>query len=227
MTFKAHFRKLLIPVFLFLMALNIPASVMVRGQSMEAPKGLSIKGEVTKLKITEEGSDQICDISLKLEFINTSSSPVVMLLGTYESGKWWLLNTRLARSLKDVSANRYIYTGGVGPSYSGLSPEWDELRRRLNTSAPPSGITITIPPGKLYVYHCDTFVKLSKSDIISTSSPLWLLLTIEMWPQNIETGPGNSFGKRLKKRWQSYGKLQLDAMTSDPIQLDLQQNRTS
>jgi hypothetical protein len=80
---------------------------------------------------------------------------------------------------------------------------------------------------------CDQHVgvEIGWEDIKRRTAPLWLRVSYEMWPINVENFKPN-LGGILKKRWQSHGLLYLDEktrsywsaiLTSEPIEFPLHQ----
>ena len=61
---------------------------------------------------------------------------------------------------------------------------------------------------------------------IKNYNPLWLQVTLEMWPVNAEPHLDTrnpEWGKELRERWKNEGKLWLDYLKSEPINLNLNQ----
>jgi hypothetical protein len=192
-------------------------------------KPLCLRGKVVGIKLVRENKDSIVfDIKLSLEVSNLGDKPVIIL-----QREFWLGATALASSPRDAAAYKYLHTSGHWPSIS-TSPEWKALRRCLNQSAPPPDLTRVLKPGEsqpyetstsLYIEKAGSFDKTKQSwDTIKQASPVWLQVTLEMWPVNLEPrgdmdNPG--FGKILQQRWQRYGVVQLGRLTSEPMQLQL------
>lgn len=190
---------------------------------------LCLRGRVADVKLARENNHSIVfDVKLNLEFTNTSDKPVIIF-----QREFWLGAKTLARSPEDSAAHKYLYVSGQWPSVS-TSPEWGELRQRLDQPNPPQDLTRVLAPGEslpyeasvtLYIEKVGSFDKTSQRwDTIKQASPVWLQVTLEMWPVNIEphVDPENpGFGKMLQRRWQQYGRLQIDQLTSEPMQLDL------
>ena len=74
-------------------------------------------------------------------------------------------------------------------------------------------------------------VEIGWEEIKRQTAPLWLQLSYEMWPFNVENFKPN-LGEILQKRWQSHGLLYLEEkgeryssaiLTSEPIELPLNQ----
>ena len=74
-------------------------------------------------------------------------------------------------------------------------------------------------------------VEIGWEEIKRRSAPLWLRVSYEMWPFNVENFKPN-LGGILRKRWLSYGRLYLEEksdrywsaiLTSEPIEFPLNQ----
>lgn len=190
---------------------------------------LSLRGRVSDVKLVRENDDSIVfDVTLNLEFTNNSDKPVITL-----HREFWIGAKTLARSPEDAAAYKYLYASSHWPSIS-ASPEWGGLRQRLDQPSPPPDLMSVLAAGEtlpykarvtLYVEKAGSFDKTSqKWDTIKQASPVWLQVTLEMWPINIEprVDPENpAFGKMLQQRWQQYGELQIDRLTSESMNLDL------
>jgi hypothetical protein len=74
-------------------------------------------------------------------------------------------------------------------------------------------------------------VEIGWREIKNLSAPVWLRVSYEMWPFNVENFK-RDLGGRLRKRWKSHGMLYLEEklgrfwsahLTSEPVELDFQQ----
>lgn len=192
-------------------------------------KSLCLRGKVVDVKLVHENKHSIVfDVKLNLEFSNYSRTPIIIL-----QQEFWLGATSLARSPEDATAYKYIYISGHWPSVS-TSPEWKALRQRLNQPNPPQALTLVLGEGKsmsyetstkLYIEKAGSFDKTKQSwEIIKQASPVWLQVTLEMWPVNLEPSVdinSPAFGKMLQRRWRQHGVLQLERLTSEPMPLQL------
>lgn len=227
-------RKVVYRSCILLLALVLNAKAYsVAGSDMyiraeEQTGALCLRGEVLKVELAREDVHSIVfDVKLKLEFVNTGNKPIILLLRPF-----WLGATSLARSPEDAAAYKYVYSSGHWPSVS-TAPEWSELRQRLDQPSPPADLTRIIAPGESFPYEAGATLYIEKAgsldrtsqrwDVIRQTSPLWLQVTLEMWPVNVEprADPDRpEFGKKLQRRWQQFGALQLDRLTSEPMPLD-------
>lgn len=192
-------------------------------------KRLSLRGRVAEVKVAREnGHGIVLATKLDLEFTNVSDEPVILL-----QREFWLGAKNLARSPEDAAAHRYLYTSGHWPAAS-TSPEWAELRQRLDRPHPPQELTRVLAPHEslpyevsaaLYVEKAGSFDGTSQRwDAIRQTSPIWLQVTLEVWPVNVEPrveASDRGFGLMLQRRWERYGALQIEQVTSEPMRLDL------
>ena len=185
-------------------------------------ESLRLQGKVVSVKKSVDGSADVFDLELELEFVNVSEKPIILLRGTYDSGQWWLLSTLL--SVEPGNARTVIYSGGTSPSNSRSMSKWGRLRARLNRPTPPKTLTDVIAPGEKVVYRLSTFVKVSGDDRKMLDRNLWVQVSLEMWPLNLEKGfDRHDFRDLLTRRWAKQGILRGDSITSEPITVSLPQ----
>lgn len=188
---------------------------------------LRVQGQVVKIELSREDEHSIVfNLRLRLELVNTGNRPIILLRHPV-----WLGALTLARSQEDARVYKYIYQSSAWPSVSG-GPEWKALRQSLDQRNPPAELTQAISPGKsfqcetntvLYIEKRGNFDKTSQPwDAIRLASPVWLQLSLEIWRVNVEpkVDPNNlEFGRMLQQRWRQFGQLQLERLTSEPMQL--------
>jgi hypothetical protein len=189
---------------------------------------LHVQGQVVKVELTLEDAHSIVfNLRLRLELVNAGDRPVILLRHPI-----WLGALTLARSQEDARAYKYIYQSSAWPSVSG-APEWKALRQRLNQQNPPAELTQAVTPGNAFQYETDTVLYIEKRgnfdktsqpwDAIRRASPVWLQVSLEMWPVNVEPRVDPNileFGRMLQQRWRQFGQLQIERVTSEPIKLD-------
>ena len=167
--------------------------------------------------------------------------PVIILQpqGEYE---FWHGGTSLALSEKESGTNSFVYSVSGWPSVYEF-PIYQSLANLLDQSVPPTGITRVLLPSASWSW--DTSITLSLrewnscnqhvgveigwEEIKRRTAPLWLRVSYEMWPFNVENFKPN-LGGILQKRWRSHGLLYLDEktggywqaiLTSEPIEFPL------
>lgn len=201
----------------------------------EADKtSLVLRGRVNSVEIEEYDPDvaAFIRINLKAEFVNAGNEPIILLKKNPS-----FVAAALAKNAADFELGKLLAVDSAWPGRSN-DAEWISLRTSLNKSAPPSdeirilkpeeswiveatvGLTVPIDPRK---YTSST--KKEKLAVLQSLSPLWLRVTCDLWPLNIEGLVRNRdqlpFGHKLQKRWKATGLLWLDEMRSEPIALDL------
>jgi hypothetical protein len=188
---------------------------------------LRLRGQVVKVERSREDAHSIVfEVGLKLELINAGNRPVILLRRPF-----WLGATTLARSPEDARAYKYLYQSSAWPSVSG-APEWKALRQSLDQRNPPADLTRVVGSGEIFQYDADAVLYIEKRgdfdktsqpwEVIRGTSPIWLQVTLETWPVNVEPKVDPShleFGEILQRRWQQFGQLQLERLTSEPMQL--------
>ena len=137
-----------------------------------------------------------------------------------------------------------VYSAGGWPSVYKF-PMYENLANLLDQSDPPAGITRVLLPGASWSW--DTSVTFNLQEVNSCNyqvgveigweefkrrtDPLWLRVSYEMWPFNVENFKPN-LGGILQKRWKSHGLLYLDEksggrwfarLSSEPIEFPLNQ----
>jgi hypothetical protein len=188
---------------------------------------LRLRGQVAKVGLSREDAHSIVfDVTLRLELVNTGTQPVILLRHPF-----WLGASTLALSPEDARTYKYIYQSSAWPSVS-RAPEWKVLRQSLDQRNPPADLTRAVGPGETFQYETDTVLYIEKPgsvdrtsqpwDAIRLASPVWLQVSLESWPVNVEpkVDPNHlEFGEMLQRRWQQFGQLQLKRLTSEPMQL--------
>lgn len=188
---------------------------------------IRLRGQVAKVEFSREDAHSIIfNVKLRLELVNAGNRPVILLRHPF-----WLGALTLARSPEDAKGYKYIYQSSTWPSVSG-APEWKALRQSLDQRNPPSDLTRAVGSGETFQYETDSVLYIEKQgnfdktsqpwDVIRRSSPVWLQVSLEIWPVNVEpkVDPNHlEFGEMLQRRWQQFGQLQLERLTSEPMQL--------
>ena len=204
---------------------------------------LRLTGSVRKISCSKDADYIGCTVELALKFTNTGSTSLIMLQphGEYE---FWHGGTSLALSEKESDTYSFVYNSAAWPSIYKF-PMYESLAKLLDQSAPPPGLTRVLLPNASWSW--DTSIKLALregntcnmhvgveigwEEIKRRAAPLWLRLSYEMWPFNVENFKPN-LGGILQKRWQSHGLLYLEGkrdrywsaiLTSEPIEFPLHQ----
>jgi len=194
---------------------------------------LSLRGKVKSVEIVPTSSSSaFISIKVSMELINTGAKPII-LLGRDPR----FVGAALAKDPGEFAKGNTLVWDYVGPARDD-SPEWATLRASLDKPSPPTNETRIIMPNESWILEASVGVdvptdpskytssrKKESLEVIRQLSPVWLLVTCEMWPNNIEGLARDRdqlpFGHKLQKRWKDAGLLWLDDMRSEPIQLDL------
>ena len=224
------------------------ATYSVRGLTNDPPallpraQNLRLTGSVRKINCAKDADYVRCNVELNLTFTNTASTPLIILQphGEYEL---WQGATSLALSEKESRMNSFVYDFSAWPSVYKF-PMYQRLANLLDQSAPPAGITRVLDPNASWNWdttitfrlvegntcHQYVGVEIGWEEIKHRTAPLWMRVSYEMWPFNVENFKPN-LGGILRKRWQSRGLLYLEdkkagshwhaVLTSEPIEFPL------
>ncbi|HEY0729170.1 MAG TPA: hypothetical protein VGD38_13920, partial [Pyrinomonadaceae bacterium] len=202
---------------------------------------LLLTGTVQNTSCSKDADYVRCNVDLNLKFTNTGSTPLIILQpqGEYE---FWHGGTSLALSKEDSRTGSFVYDASAWPSVYEY-PMYQNLANLLEKSVPPTGITRVLPPNASWSWDTSITLNLQEGntcnhrvgveigweEIKRRTAPLWLRVSYEMWPFNVENFKPN-LGGILQKRWQSHGALYLEeksgrywhaAVTSEPIEFRL------
>lgn len=194
--------------------------------------GLVLHGRVKSIEI-DEYDPQVAvfvRITIEAQFVNAGSKPIILL-------KRNPLFVEAALTKEQTFDHRYLLAvDGAWPSIS-EDREWILLRKSLDKWEPPKDETRVLKPKELWTVEATvgltvpidskgytSSTKKERLQVLQSLSPLWLWVTCEIWPDNIEgLVPDRDrlpFGHRLQKRWRNLGFLWLDTMRSEPIPFD-------
>lgn len=207
------------------------------------PGNLRLTGSVRKTTCSRDANHVACKVELDLKFTNTAGTPLIILQpqGEYD---FWHGGTSLALSAEDSNTNSFVYDASAWPSVY-ETPMYRNLAKLLDQSVPPTGITRVLPPNASWSWNTSITLNLQEGntcnhrvgveigweEIKRRTAPLWLRVSYEMWPFNVENFKPN-LGGILQKRWQRHGALYLEeksgrywhaAVTSEPIEFRLDQ----
>lgn len=213
--------------------LLVAGNAAAQSRSGQGPKPLALRGRVEAVQVTEiDRSSALIEIKLKMELVNVSTRPVVLL-----QSEPFFPGGALARKPEDFEQGNVLVADAGWPS-NDISPEWATLRSNLDKPNPPADQTRLLIPGESR--PMETSVRLvvptdpskytssRKKESLATIqqlSPVWLRVVCEVWPWNVE--PLNAdrselkFGHKLQKRWKDVGLLWLEEIYSEPIMMDV------
>lgn len=225
------------------------ATYSVRRRSTNSPTpprrngNLLLTGSVQKTSCSKDADYVRCNVDLGLKFTNTGSTPLIILQPQAEYD-FWHGGTSLALSQEDSRTGSFVYDANAWPAVYEF-PRYQNLASLLDQSAPPTGITRVLPPNASWNWDTSITLALKEGntcnqhvgveigweEIKRRTASLWLRVSYEMWPFNVENFKPN-LGGILKKRWQSHGVLYLEeksgkywhaSLTSEPIEFPLDQ----
>jgi hypothetical protein len=183
-----------------------------------------------------------CDIDLSLDFSNRGKQPII-ILQPHDDYDFWHGGSSLALTKADSEAYNVVYRFGAWPSVY-REEKYYLLARKLDNPTPPAHVTRVLDPGerwtlitmiRLRVTEENTCagldgLEIGWNEIKKLSSPVWLRVSYEMWPTNVENFR-KGLGGTLRERWKKHGTLYLEEklsdrwfahLTSEPIELDFQ-----
>ncbi|HEX3250790.1 MAG TPA: hypothetical protein VHS05_15265 [Pyrinomonadaceae bacterium] len=210
----------------------------------QEPGDLRLTGKANATSCTRSDAKYIrCKVDLSLDFSNHGNRPIIILQphGEYE---FWQGGASLALTKADSEAYHYVYSSSAWPSIYDTE-EYRLLAERLDQAAPPANLTRVIAPGESWSWKttiqlglaeentCSgtTGVQIGWREIKKLAAPVWLEVSYEMWPFNVENFK-RDLGGKLRERWKSHGILYLEEksnkfwfahLTSEPLELDFQQ----
>jgi hypothetical protein len=209
---------------------------------LSAKQPLIIKANVVEVACARDGDELVrCNAKLNLEFSNTGSSPVIFVNPDEDS--LWNGGNRLALTKNELETGRYVYDVAHWQSVV-RSTEYRKLAAALDQRTPDEGFTRIMAPGELWDFSSSIQISFRSEksrdarlgvaigwrEIEKLTSPLWMKVSYEMWPFNVENFRPN-LGRVLRKRWKNFGTLYLNddsgkgfshgRITSEPFELDL------
>jgi len=226
----------------WLVGLLIFSSMLpVKAQTDNTPQSqqsLTMRGVVKSLTIEQQRSSHYIVVELRCELTNTGSIPLIFWKYKYEDGLGGLWNEPYVFSGKKVSRTPnftpqdILYSQIGGPSVY-TSPEWNKMHKALDQKTPPADVTTILMPNQSFSFDSkvtivcneDRFDSIPAFSELQEASVFWLRVYYEVWSFNLEPNPRRGlslkFGRKLQRKWKDVGKLWLDDIYTEPIQLDL------
>jgi len=199
-------------------------------QFIEQSPVVKLRGEVDELRLLEENLNAIrWELKLRLRIVNDGNESAILLRQDFQIGA-----VMLTRSLEDANGSTYLYKHMAWPSVY-ASPEWQRWRQHADSVAPQPNETWILTPGESMSFDCKATISVEKAGNFDRTNASWaeikknvkwVQVQIQPWPANIEPrhDPENlEFGETLRKRWKSFGELQLVRLTSEPMPLTFPQ----
>jgi hypothetical protein len=189
---------------------------------------LKLRGEVKDIRLIEEDQGGLrFGLRVAVTLVNDSSQTALVLKDEFAIGA-----TLLAANCEDARAEKYIHQFRSWPSVSS-APKWANWRSKLDTPAPSADLVWVLGPGKSVTYEAPAMIYIGKTtnfdgtnrpwNEIKQSSTPCLQIEIQTWPRNLEPSSGRDnleFGQRLRRRWLTHGRLELEHLRSEPVQFN-------
>lgn len=198
--------------------------------------GLTLRGKVVNARQVRENAKHVdVKISLILEFVNTGSAPIIILKPWLDHG-FWHGGSCLSKTIDDALANRCYFSDGKWLSIS-RGDDDRRLANELDQRTPPPSLTRILKPGEAWTTESEINIsfeddaksyKVPWEEMKQLPASLWMRLSFEMWPFNVETFKPD-LAARLRQRWQPYGniwigksdgRMHMARLQSEPIELD-------
>lgn len=219
--------------------MNIQAQTLSKSMKDKEHYSVTLRGQVESVEISQPPPSGVSIIvKLKLEIINDGVKPLIFLKENSPVLVGYALTKDDAKTFPEDRL-AFSYTGpGVD-----TSPKWAVLRQSLDQPSPPPDKFRILMPNETWPFN-DTarivlsteaenkniFPKNASWEAIQKLSPVWLQVIYQAWPLNIEP-PSRArtnrdrtkltFGHKLQRQWDRYGRLWLDGLLSTPIKLNL------
>ena len=209
---------------------------------------LRLSGAIDRVTCARDAGYIRCEAALNLSFTNLGNTPLIMVqpIGEYN---FWHGSTTLALTEKESRAHSYVYDSSAWPHVYRF-PMYRKLAYLLDRPNPPADVTRILRAGESWNWitavkfalnegnSCNQHVgvEIGWQEIKQRPEPMWLTLSYELWPFNVENFKPD-LGETLRKRWEKHGLLFLDNeklgrysqayLTSEPIKLDLSRTELS
>jgi hypothetical protein len=207
------------------------------------PQDLVLTGKARAIRCRRSDTKYIrCEVDLSLDFSNRGNHPII-ILQPHEDYTFWLGARSLALAKAGTEDYNRVYGSAGWPSFYDTE-KYRLLGEALDQATPPPQLTRAIPPGESWTWLTTIQLALGEENTCSGSvgveigwkelkkltAPVWLEVSYEMWPFNVEIHKPD-LGGQLRNRWKKYGNLYLEEksnrywfahLTSEPIELDFQ-----
>ena len=175
------------------------------------------------LRVFPPSGELVYELRMTIIFKNIGSFPLLIYADDLYP---WLGGETLSISREEAIARNSIFVSGGLLSCN--PPAWQKKKEALDNAIPPESLIRKIAPGcewrfdkvvLLAIEKNGSYDKRSKPwEEIKKHNPLWLRLSFQLWPSNLEADESDpKYGNGLNKKWKSFGLLQLNYVTSDPI----------
>jgi hypothetical protein len=196
--------------------------------SNQNPRFLTLRGRIIEGGIIDDGSDSVkVTMKLNIEIKNTGSKPALIL-----EQEPLIVDRTIVATPSDATKDTYLFRLQSLPS-NGRSPEWEELQKHVDKRVPPSDLIRKLAPNETWTFELTEWFYIGKETNIDPNSKPWSVvrqasrmsqqITLQLWSRDIESNADRKqlrFSKMLQSRWQKFGELQLENLTSEPIPID-------
>ena len=205
------------------------AQVITSGNSEFDRELVKLRGEVKEIRQLENDRTHVkFRLKLSLNIVNEGYRPVILLKQNLLIGA-----EMLARSCEDAKTQKYLYTSTAWPSVSG-DPLWSRWRESLDSTVPNQNKVWILSAGESVQFEAATILNIGREEYFDGTRKSWdeikqsptvcLQVVIDPWAVNLEPNhdpESPEFGRRLREKWEAYGRLQLKHLTSEPIEISL------
>jgi hypothetical protein len=195
---------------------------------------LSVKCEIVGVRLEpNEGSHDYFRIvvSVNAHIVNLGGTPVLIATRALP----WFSREVVTSGSGSLDNEKVLYEE-AGVSNGQMDYEWLNLKSHLRGFPPPPDAVRSLAPGEGWTVSYETPISiqfdplLAKSseanaahrDALTSNAPVYYRVQVAFWPPAAGPLKGLAkFGHRLQKRWERYGRLKLDSVWSEPVQLNL------
>jgi len=209
-----------------------------RPNTNQRQPGLRLNAKITDLSCSRVANYVSCEIGLNLDFSNTSQLPVIFMKPFEENpeGSYTHCATYVAYTRTAASQDEFIDSSYFGSNYSGLQ-KYKVMANEIDQAEPSEKLFRTLKPGEVVAWKrkiqytvsqenaCDSVIgstigtEIGWREIKKLNQPLWMRVSFELWPVDIERYKQN-LGMRLNYKWEKFGSLWADELVSEPFELD-------
>jgi hypothetical protein len=201
--------------------------------------GLVIRGKVTDLQMEKTKDSVLFYVNLDVEFQNEGTQPIILFNNEFPEGYWlggWLL-------YENKDDEKAIFFDGYWQSIIG-SPAYRQMAEKLDVKTPPSEFTKILQPKESWKFKDDFRIYFESEkherfpehktwkEMQLLPSKLWLRITYELSPWNVEFFKPNLI-RKLQKRWKKDGNVLVEKdkegrfnhfhISSEPMLIDFSQ----
>jgi hypothetical protein len=206
---------------------------------MQREQELKVRGVVGSLIIEKQKSTNYIRVGLHYELTNAGSTPIIFWKPSENLNSHW--NESYVFAGLTISRTSTFAPEDILDSYSGgssvnTSSKWVKARKNLDQASPQSDSTTIILPNQSLFFDSDVTIVCNqeRSDSIPEHptfnelkevGTIWVRACYEAWSPNLEPNQHKNhelkFGRMLQQRWKNFGRLWINDLCSEPIQLNL------